>query len=117
MEATIYKDDNFKTVGLKVVNADVTLYSWGATCEHFYYTKTINADPYTAEVLDLIRCERMRQYYEWDFSKEVCETNIEERNLEKRKSKKDRATFITIDKERLQELEEAIARTIEKIAK
>ena len=117
MKATIYKDDNFKTVGLKVVNADVTLYTWGATCDQFYYTKTINADPYTAEVLDLIKYERMLQYYEWDFSKEVCETNMAERNMAKRKDKKDLATFITIDTERLQELEKAIARTIEKIAK
>ena len=117
MKATIYKDDNFKTVGLKVEHADVTLFSWGATYEQYYYTKTINVDPYTAEVLDLIKLERMRKYYEWDFSKEVCETNMDARNMEKRKSKKDMSTFIEIDKERVQELEQAIQNKIRKISK
>lgn len=116
MKATIFKNDNFETVGLKVEHADVTLFSWGATCEQ-YYTKTINADPYTAEVLDLIKLERMRKYYEWDFSKEVCETNMDARNMEKRKSKKDLSTFIEIDKERVQELEQAIQNKIRQIAK
>lgn len=115
MKATIYKNDNFETVGLKVEHADVTLFSWGATCEQYYYTKTINADPYTAEVLDLIKLERMRQYYEWDFSKEVCETNMDARNMAKRKSKKDLATFIEIDKESVKELETRIEHLIEKI--
>ena len=115
MKATIYKNDNFETVGLKVMHADVTIFVWGVICEQYYYTKTINADPYTAEVLDLIKLERMRQYYEWDFSKEVCETNMDPRNMAKRKSRKDLATFIEIDKESVKELETRIEHIIEKI--
>ena len=117
MKATIYKNDNFETVGLKVEHADVTIFVWGVICEQYYYTKTINADPYTAEVLDLIKLERMRQYYEWDFSKEVCETNMDARNMAKRKSKKDLSTFIEIDKEMVQELEQAIQNKIRQISK
>ena len=116
MEATIYKNDNFETVGFKVVNANTTLFSWGATCDQYYYTKTINADPYTAEVLDLIKCERMRQYYEWDFSKEVCRVNNDPRNMAKRKDKKDTATFIEIHTEQIQELERRISNLISRIA-
>lgn len=117
MKATIYKNDNFETVGIKVMHADVTIFVWGVICEQYYYTKTINADQYTAEVLDLIKLERMRQYYEWDFSKEVCETNMDARNMAKRKNKKDLATFIEIDKERVKELEQAIKNKIRQISK
>ena len=65
--------------------------------------------------MELIKCERMRQYYEWDFSKEVCETNMDARNMAKRKSRKDLATFIEIDKESVKELETRIEHLIEKI--
>lgn len=114
MEATIYKNDNFETVGFKVVNANVTLFSWGTTAEQFYYTKTVGADKYTAEVLELIKCERMRQYYEWDFYKEVCQVNIDPRNMAKRKDKNDTTTVID-NTERIKELVLRISNLISEI--
>ena len=115
MKATIYKNDEFKTVGLEVVNADVTLFAWGCTAKNFYYSKTVDADRYTAEVLELIRGEQMRRYYDHHFVKDVLDTNMDERNMAKRKDAKDTATFITIDKERLADLDAHIKQLIDKI--
>lgn len=115
MKATIYKNDEFKTVGLYVENAGVKVFSWGATCAQLYYSKTIDADCYTVEILDLVKFETLRSYFEWDFVKEVCEINTDPRNMAKRKDETDNGTFIYMDKDKLNELEKAIARLIEKI--
>ncbi|MBQ0034907.1 MAG: hypothetical protein KBS77_06405 [Bacteroidales bacterium] len=63
MNATIFKDDEFKTAGIKVVLNDVTIFQWGANWEDGYYTKTINADKYTEKIMELIELKRIYEYY------------------------------------------------------
>ena len=94
MKATIFKNDEFQTVGIKVVNADVTIFAWGITSGELYYSKTIDANKYTYEIMKLVQYNTLYRYYDFDFVREVCEINADPRNMEKRKDKKDTGTFI-----------------------
>lgn len=113
MKATIFKDDQFETVGLIVKSGNAALVTWGLTCEQMYYTKTIDAEKYADKVLELIKLQTLSNYYHWDFVREVCEIAADPRNLAKRKNKKDASVFIEHDK--YKELDEKIERIVKAI--
>jgi hypothetical protein len=113
MKATIFKNDEFQTVGIKVVNANVTIFSWGITYGASFYSKTIEADGYTYEIMKLVQYNTLYYYYEFDFVREVCEINTDPRNMEKRNDKKDTGTFI--DNKKADWYKQQIEQIIERI--
>lgn len=52
--ATIVKDDNFKTIGFRVEMNDNTMFSWGITPNPFYFTKNVDSEKYTREIIILM---------------------------------------------------------------
>lgn len=115
MNATIFKNDEFKTVGLKVTAGDHTMFTWGCTFEGGYYTKTINADKYTDRIVELIQLKRMHRYFDGiEFTEDVFDIWRDERNQAKLKEGESKnGVFFPNNKE--EEIKAQIERIIETI--
>lgn len=80
MEATIIKNDEFKTIGLVVKHAKVEIFSWGITCPDFYFSKTINADEHMADIMRLVHLQQECRYREHEFHADWFGVATDEKN-------------------------------------
>lgn len=85
MKATIYKNDDFETVGIRITHADVNLFKWGTTWDDGYFTKTINADKYTREIMEIFELNAKVELYRsgGTFSNQVFNLMMEDVNKER----------------------------------
>ena len=67
MDITIFKNDEFETIGIKVTTSNPghftpeTVFAWGITSPEYYYSKKIRGDYYEKEVFALVKADMEAQ--------------------------------------------------------
>lgn len=58
MNATIVKNDDFKTVGFDVISNGVTLFSWGiSSSSPFFFTKSVSVEKWLPQIFELVKLQ------------------------------------------------------------